>query len=74
MDFLTETGTNFDKTLTHEKYPFAQIAADYGLSAEILFAYQMGVFDQYRINGQKLDVETLRLDATKFRIAFYIQE
>lgn len=74
MDFLTETGTNFDKTLTHEKYPFAQIAADYGLSAEILFAYQMGVFDQYRINGQELDVETLRLDATKFRIAFYIQE
>ena len=74
MDFLTETGTNFDKTLTHEKYPFAQIAADYDLSAEILFAYQMGVIDQHHINGQKLDIEVLKLDAVKTRIAFHIQE
>jgi len=74
MDFLKETSQNFDETLTHEKYPFAQIAADYDLSAEILFAYQMGVINQYVVNGQKLDIESLELDAPKFRIAFYIQE
>ena len=74
MDFLKETSQNFDETLTHEKYPFAQIAADYDLSAEILFAYQMGVINQYVVNGQKLDIESLELDTPKFRIAFYIQE
>ena len=74
MDFLKETSQNFDETLIHEKYPFAQIAADYDLSAEILFAYQMGVINQYVVNGQKLDIESLELDAPKFRIAFYIQE
>ncbi len=74
MDFLKETGKNFDETLTHEKYPFAQIAADYDLSAEIMFAYQMGVIDQYVVNGQKLEIESLELDTPKFRIAFYIQE
>ena len=74
MDFLKETSQNFDETLSHEKYPFAQIAADYDLTAEILFAYQMGVINQYVINGQKIDIESLELDTPKFRIAFYIQE
>ena len=74
MDFLKETGKNFDETLTHEKYPFAQIAADYDLSAEIMFAYQMGVIDQYVVNGQNLEIESLELNTPKFRIAFYIQE
>ncbi len=74
MDFLKDTGKNFDETLTHEKYPFAQIAADYDLSAEIMFAYQMGVIDQYVVNGQKLEIESLELNTPKFRIAFYIQE
>ena len=74
MDFLKETSQNFDVTLTNEKYPFAQIAADYDLSAEIMFAYQMGVIDQYLVNGQKLEIESLELNTPKFRIAFYIQE
>ena len=74
MDFLKETSKNFDETLTHEKYPFAQIANDYDLSAEIMFAYQMGVIDQYLVNGQRLEIESLELDTPKFRIAFFIQE
>ena len=74
MDFLNETSIHFDETLRHENYPFAQIAADYDLTAEIMFAYQMGVMNQYIINGQKLDIESLELNTPKFRIAFYIQE
>ena len=74
MDFLKETGKNFDETLIHEKYPFAQIANDYDLSAEIMFAYQMGVIDQYLVNGKKIEIESLELNTPKFRIAFYIQE
>ncbi|MBR3014875.1 MAG: amino acid adenylation domain-containing protein [Bacteroidaceae bacterium] len=74
MDFLQETSQNFDETLTHEKYPFAQIAADYDLSAEILFAYQIGVFDQYVCQGQAIEVENLELDIPKFRVSFFIKE
>ena len=74
MEFLNETSVHFDETLRHENYPFAQIAADYDLTAEIMFAYQMGVINQYIINGQKLDIESLELNTPKFRIAFYIQE
>ena len=72
MEFLNETSKNFDETLRHENYPFAQIASDYDLSAEIMFAYQVGVVDSYTYKGQTLETESLELNVPKFRIAFYI--
>ena len=72
--FLQEVSENFDKTLAHENYPFAKIAADYDLSAEIMFAYQMGVVSQYTCQGQELGIESLELNVPKFRVAFYIKE
>ena len=73
LEFLNETSKNFDETLQHESYPFARIAADYDLSAEILFAYQMGIFAEYKYKGQTVSVDTFETDTPKFRIAFFIQ-
>ena len=73
-DFLQEVSENFDKTLEHESYPFAKIAADYDLSAEIMFAYQMGVINRYTCQGAELEIENLELNVPKFRVAFYIRE
>jgi amino acid adenylation domain-containing protein len=72
MDFLDETSKNFDETLQHESYPFARIAADYDLTAEIMFAYQMGVIDDYKYKGETIAVDTFESDTPKFRIAFFI--
>ena len=74
MEFIKETSEDFDTTLTHENYPFAQIAADYDLTAEIMFAYQMGVISEYKCQGTLLETEGLELNVPKFRIAFYIKE
>ncbi len=73
MDFINETSKNFDETLRHESYPFARIASDYDLSAEIMFAYQMGVLEGHEYKGQPVTMELFESDAPKFRIAFYIQ-
>ena len=74
LEFIKETSEDFDTTLTHENYPFAQIAADYDLTAEIMFAYQMGVISEYTCQGKSLETEGLELNVPKFRIAFYIKE
>jgi len=73
-EFLQEVSENFDRTLEHENYPFAKIAADYDLSAEIMFAYQMGVLNSYTCQGTELELENLELNVPKFRVAFYIKE
>ncbi len=72
LEFLNETSKNFDETLQHESYPFARIAADYDLSAEILFAYQMGIFEDYKYKGQSVAIEFFESDTPKFRLAFFI--
>ncbi len=74
LTFVRETGENFEQTLAHENYPFAQIAADYDLTAEIMYAYQIGVLANYEVKGQKVATESMELNVPKFKIAFYIVE
>ncbi len=72
-DFIRETADAFDQTLAHEDYPFARIAGDYDLKAEIMFAYQMGVLSDYSVFGQPVYAdETMEQNVPKFKIAFYI--
>ena len=74
MEFINETSKNFEETLQHETYPFTRIASDYDLTAEIMFAYQMGIIDDYKYKGETIPVETFESDTPKFRIAFFIQD
>ena len=75
QDFIRESAETFEQTLSHENYPFARIAADYGLKADIMFAYQIGVLSDYRVGGKPvLADEIMELNVPKFKIAFYITE
>ena len=71
-EFLQEVSENFDETLRHENYPFAQIAADYGLTAEIQYVYQLGINSQYVCQGAPLEIENMELQIPKFPITFFI--
>ena len=73
-EFVRETGGKFEQTLSHENYPFAQIAADYDLTAEIMYAYQLGVLSEYKVKGLAIETENMELNVPKFKIAFYIVE
>ena len=73
-EFLKETSENFDETLLHENYPFAQIAADYGLTAEIQFVYELGVVNNYSVGGTSLEMEALEINVPKFPITIFIAE
>ena len=74
IDFLLQTSRNFDETIQHENYPFAQIAADYDLSPDIMYAYQMGVLDSYKCRGSEMMLETLQPESNNFLLAFFIRE
>ncbi|MBO4662426.1 MAG: amino acid adenylation domain-containing protein [Bacteroidaceae bacterium] len=75
QEFLHESEETFEQTLAHENYPFARVAADYGLKADIMFAYQMGILSDYRVGGKKVTAdETMELNVPKFKIAFYITD
>ena len=72
-EFVRENAQSFEQTLAHEDYPFARVAADYDLKAEIMFAYQMGVLSNYSVFGKPVFAdETMEQNVPKFKIAFYI--
>ena len=72
-EFIKENAQSFEQTLAHEDYPFARVAADYDLKAEIMFAYQMGVLSNYSVFGKPVFAdETMEQNVPKFKIAFYI--
>ncbi len=74
-EFLSECSDTFEQTLAHENYPFSRIATDYGLKADIMFAYQMGVLSDYRVGGKAVKAEEVVLQNTpKFKIAFYVSD
>ena len=73
-EFIRECAGSFEETLAHEDYPFARIAADYNLTAEILFAYQMGIFSRYEVHGKEILSDNMELNVPKFKISFYIME
>ncbi len=74
-EFIRESADSFEKTLENEDYPFARIAEDYGLKADIMFAYQVGVLSDYKIGGKPVIADsTMESKVPKFKIAFYIME
>ena len=72
-EFLQQTSLTFDQTLSHEDYPFARIATDFGFRPSIAYAYQVGVLSDYAFGGQPVGQELLELNVPKFKINIKIE-
>ena len=72
-DFIRDVSERFDEAMRHEQYPFASIAADYGYTPELAFAYQLGMVTRYMQNGHEVSVESLEAGAPKFKLAVRIE-
>ena len=68
MDFIKDVSERFDEAMCHEQYPFASIAADYGYTPELAFAYQLGMVTRYMQNGQEVSIESLEAGKPKFKL------
>ena len=73
MDYIKDVSQRFDEAMRHELYPFARIAADYGYTPELAFAYQLGMVTRYMQNGHEVSVESLETGAPKFRLIVRIE-
>ena len=70
--YIQQTARQFDETLTHEQYPFAQIAADYDFQPEVVFEYQVGILSGYDVRGTQVSVEALALQQTRFKLVLSV--
>ncbi len=72
-EFIHETAKDFEETIGHENYPYAKLAADYHFSPEIMYAYQVGVLNEYKVGNEEVGFETLGLKSPKFKLSIHIE-
>lgn len=71
--YIAETASDFGNTLKHENYPYAQLATDYNFSPEIMYAYQVGVLNEYKVGDKRINYSSLGLTTPKFKLSIHIE-
>jgi amino acid adenylation domain-containing protein/thioester reductase-like protein len=60
--------------VTHEGYPYMNIARDYGYAPSIMYTCELGVINEYRIGGALARFEILGQQQPKFKLSVHIEE
>lgn len=74
LEFVNAAKDVFTDSIGSEIYPYAKICAKYGYSPNIVYEYQLGVTEDFEINGSKISRELLELKSAKFKVAIHIEE
>ena len=72
-DYLKQTADTFMETLVHEDYPYGKIVENYGYTANIMYAYQVGVLNKYHCKYGELKIQKLELQKAKFPLSVLIE-
>ena len=52
-EFIKKTAQDFEEAVKHENYPFAEVSDKWGVTVEIMYAYQRGIVETPKIPGLK---------------------
>ena len=72
-EFLKETDSTFSRTLSYQNYPFARVSSAFDFHPAVMLAYQVGLVENYVINGETLENELLTQDTPKFPLSIFIE-
>lgn len=72
-DYLKKVAGTFIETMANEDYPYGKIVEKFGFMANIMYAYQVGVLNQYTCSKGALNIEKLELQKAKFPISVLIE-
>lgn len=58
-EYLKDLQNNFREAIKQDCYPFTQIAKDYNVTSDILYAYQSDAFNSFELCGHRLEMERI---------------
>lgn len=73
-EYLIEVSKSFAGVIDHEDYPIARIATDYDFKDCATFAYQLGLFNDYRVDNESVEVALLGLNKAKTGLSIFVQD
>ncbi|MBQ6006563.1 MAG: amino acid adenylation domain-containing protein [Selenomonadaceae bacterium] len=74
-EYVAEVGKQLFASMTNDIYSFAEISRDYGIAADVMFAYQGEDSDDVKIAGEPAEEIPLELDNAKslFGVDIFIE-
>ena len=74
-ELISASADAMRSSVANEDYPFAELAAKYGYSTNIMYECQIGIIDNGGdIGGEKYETIPLSLETPKFNITFAVVE
>ena len=61
-------------SIEHEIYPYADVCRKFSYAPNILYAYQIGVADEFCIDGERIDKEPIGERRVKFKTGIYVEK
>ncbi|MDR0789106.1 MAG: amino acid adenylation domain-containing protein, partial [Bifidobacteriaceae bacterium] len=74
IDFAKSAATKLNEGITHKNYPYVEFVNKFNYDSSIVFASELGVLNQYEIDGQPIINETLKAEKLGFDIAILAME
>ena len=74
LEFALKAGQTLADVVANEMYPYAKICTDYNYAPNIAYEYQLGVVDDFIINGTPVERHLFDVDTLKFKIGVRIEE
>lgn len=74
LDFVKKSKNIFTDAIGNEIYPYAEICAKYSYAPNIVYEYQLGVTENFSVDGKPVVKEYLELKTAKFKTAVHIEE
>jgi len=74
LEFSKYVSKVLTTTLSHENYPFNEIAKDYGYETSIMYACELEVADPFKIDDTEVDVELFQQSFSKFKLSVHVEE
>lgn len=73
-EFIVAVAKDYELTLEHENYPFAELSAEYDFHPDVFYQYQVGVGGQMMLGGQMVKRTAVGNTDPKFKMIISIEE
>ncbi len=74
MDLVNRAKELMLNSMENELYPYSDVCRNFNYAPHILYAYQIGVADDFRIHGELVDKEPIGERRVKFKTGIYIEK
>jgi amino acid adenylation domain-containing protein len=68
-DYCKSANEKIMGAIANQSYSLSEISADFGFSPDIVFTSELGVIEEYSINGEKVECSLLPLGEPKFKVS-----